>query len=130
MLPGVDVDLRLVASDRPGTVRAPDLIVVNCASYERTCTDGGLLPADDVVLAVEILSPSSRRTDSTIKHDEYSDAGIPHYWIVDIDGRTTLTACHLAGEFGYVDAPPSRAPSPPLIPSPSHWISTSWSDQR
>jgi hypothetical protein len=34
----------------------------------------------------------------------YADAGIPHYWIVDITGPVSLVACHLAGSFGYADA--------------------------
>jgi hypothetical protein len=38
-----------------------------------------------------------------MKHGEYADAGIPHYWIVDLDEPVSLLACHLAGEFGYVD---------------------------
>jgi Uma2 family endonuclease len=50
---------------------------------------------------VEIVS---YRTDHVIKRDEYADAGIPYYWIVDLDDPVTLTACHLAGEFGYQDA--------------------------
>lgn len=33
-----------------------------------------------------------------------ADAGIPHYWIVDLEPPVTLLACHLAGEFGYQDA--------------------------
>ncbi len=32
----------------------------------------------------------SQRTDRVIKHGEYADAGIPHYWLVDLDaGRRT-----------------------------------------
>jgi Putative restriction endonuclease len=62
------------------------------------------------VLAVEILSPGSLRTDRIIKHSEYADAGIGHYWIIDLDadedGRPSLVACHLAGELGYADASP------------------------
>ncbi len=37
------------------------------------------------------------------KRGEYADAGIPHYWIVDVDAPVSLIACHLAGEFGYQD---------------------------
>jgi hypothetical protein len=37
------------------------------------------------------------------KRDEYADAGIPHYWIVDPTEPVSLPACHLAGEFGYAD---------------------------
>ncbi|MHA6628893.1 Uma2 family endonuclease [Pseudonocardia sichuanensis] len=104
-VPEVDVDLGLVPAERPGFVRIPDLVVVTRSGLQRRRHEGGLLRADEVVLAVEILSDGSRRTDRTIKHDEYADAGIPHYWILDIDDRPALTACHRAGEFGYADAP-------------------------
>jgi Uma2 family endonuclease len=69
--------------------------------------EGGILRAADVVLAVEILSPGSARIDRTLKRAEYADAGIPHYWLVDISDRPSLVACHLAGEFGYADAAPA-----------------------
>jgi Uma2 family endonuclease len=59
--------------------------------------------ASDVLLAVEVVSPGSRRTDHVMKRAEYADAGIPHYWIVDLDEPMSLLDCHLAGEFGYVD---------------------------
>ncbi|MET0190049.1 MAG: Uma2 family endonuclease, partial [Pseudonocardia sediminis] len=64
---------------------------------------GGIARASDVSLLVEILSPGSRRTDQVAKRSEYADAGIPHYWILDLSGPVTLLACHLAGEFGYAD---------------------------
>ena len=105
ILPDVDIDLQLVEPTRPGFVRRPDLVVVPTAAIDRREQEGGLLRAGEVVLAVEIVSVGSERTDRTIKHGEYADAGIPHHWIVDIDSRPTLTACHRAGEFGYVDAP-------------------------
>ena len=105
VLPDVDVDLQLVAPTRPGFVRRPDLVVVPTSAIDRRRREGGLLRAGEVVLAVEIVSVGSERTDRTIKHGEYADAGIPHYWIVDIDTRPTLTASHRAGQFGYVDAP-------------------------
>jgi Uma2 family endonuclease len=106
-VPEVDIDLELVPPDRPGFVRIPDLVVVTRAELDRRRREGGLLRAGAVVLAIEVISDGSRRTDRSIKHDEYADAGIPHYWIVDIDDRPTLTACHHAGEFGYSDAPPA-----------------------
>jgi Uma2 family endonuclease len=106
IVPAVDVDLGLVPPTRPGFVRIPDIVVATHAGLERRHREGGLLRAREVVLAVEIVSDGSQRTDRTIKHDEYADAGIPHYWIIDIDSRPALTACHLAGEFGYIDAAP------------------------
>jgi Uma2 family endonuclease len=38
-----------------------------------------------LVLAVEVASPSSTRIDQTIKRRAYADAGIPSYWLVDLD---------------------------------------------
>jgi Uma2 family endonuclease len=107
LFPDIDVDLQLVNSTQPGTVRRPDLAVVTRAGFERREREGGVLGASEVVLAVEIVSPGSERTDHTIKHLEYADAGIPHYWLVDISDRPSLVACHLAGEFGYADASPT-----------------------
>jgi len=40
-----------------------------------------------LLLAVEILSPSTARADRTTKRRRYQRAGIPEYWIVDIDAR-------------------------------------------
>jgi Uma2 family endonuclease len=55
------------------------------------------------VVVVEFVFPGSRRTDHVTKRGEYADAGIPHYWIVDLTDPISLLACHLAGEFGYAD---------------------------
>jgi Uma2 family endonuclease len=49
------------------------------------------------------LSPGSKRSGYRTKHLEYADAGIPHYWIVDITEPVSLVECHLDGEFGYQD---------------------------
>jgi Uma2 family endonuclease len=109
VFPDIDIDLELVAPNRPGTVRRPDLAVVTRSGFERRQHEGGVLRASEVVLAVEIVSPGSERTDHTVKHLEYADAGIPQYWVVDLGetgDRSTLTAHHLAGEFGYADAGP------------------------
>jgi Uma2 family endonuclease len=106
VIPGVDVDLKLVPRGKPGFVRRPDLVVAHRVALDRVRRDGGILRACEVLLVVEIVSPGSRRTDHMIKRDEYADAGIPHYWIVDLDGPVTLTDCHLAAEFGYQDAGP------------------------
>ena len=67
------------------------------------------LDASEVTLAVEVISPGSRRLDTVVKRDEYADAGIPHYWVVDLGepgDRASLTAHHAAGAFGYADAGP------------------------
>jgi len=38
-------------------------------------------------LAVEVLSPSSVRTDRVIKRDKYMRMAVDEYWVVDPDGR-------------------------------------------
>jgi Uma2 family endonuclease len=103
-VPDVDLDIQLAPDGQPGTARRPDLVVVRRSEFERVDRYGGLLRADATVLVVEIVSPGSRRTDTRIKRGEYADAGIAHYWIIDVESPVSLVACHLAGEFGYQDA--------------------------
>jgi Uma2 family endonuclease len=99
----VDVDLGLAEVDAPGFVRRPDVVVLHRDGRRRVQREGGVIRASDVLVVVELVSPSSRRTDHVIKRGEYADAGIPHYWIVDLTEPVSLLACHLAGEFGYAD---------------------------
>lgn len=66
------------------TLVQPDVFVVplTAGARPRRWSDvGGLL------LAVEILSPSTARADRTAKRRRYQRAGIPEYWIVDLDAR-------------------------------------------
>ncbi|MFF0269574.1 Uma2 family endonuclease [Kribbella sp. NPDC004536] len=100
----VDIDLELAPADQPGFSRRPDVIVVRRSARRRVRAEGGLIRASEVRLVVEIVSPGSRRTDNVVKRAEYADAGIPHYWIVDIDEPASLLACHLTDKFGYLDA--------------------------
>jgi Uma2 family endonuclease len=103
MVPEVDIDLELVPPDQPGSSRRPDLVVVDRAAIDRVDREGGLLRASEVRLVVEIVSPGSKRKDTVVKRHEYADAGIPYYWIIDLDPPPSLVACHLAGPFGYRD---------------------------
>lgn len=100
----VDVDLELVQPDKPGFSRRPDLVLARRAARRRVREEGGLLRASEILLVIEIVSPGSWRTDYVTKRGEYADAGIPHYWIVDIEAPVSLLDCHPAGEFGYQDA--------------------------
>lgn len=100
----VDIDLGLVSADQPGLVRRPDLVVVDTVALNRVDRHGGLLSAADVLIVVEIVSPGSGRLDYVTKRGEYADAGIPHYWIVDLDEPVSLLDCHLAEDFGYADS--------------------------
>lgn len=99
----LDVDLQLDPPDYPGTVHRPDLIVVPLAASARVDDGGGVIRASEVLIAVQVVSPGSKRTDHVEKRSQYADAGIPHYRIVDLDSPVSLLARHLAGEFGYAD---------------------------
>ena len=54
--------------------------------------------AADVLLAVEILSDGTRRVDRVLKFAEYAEAGIPGYWIIDLDEPASLRAFTLVGD--------------------------------
>src|SRR5690606_31607385 len=83
----VIVETEVLLHEAPLSVRAPDLIVVHRSTDMSTVRT----PADEVLLAVEIVSPSSRRIDRKDKVAEYADAGIPHYWIVELDAPASIT---------------------------------------
>jgi Uma2 family endonuclease len=108
VVPGVGVDLGR-------TMLVPDLAVI-----PRSAVPGAALarPAG-VLLAVEIVSPSSVSMDRLLKPARYAEAGIPSYWrvegmtsgepsivIYDLDGnRYRETAVIHAGEQVEADRP-------------------------
>lgn len=99
----IDIDLGLAPASQPGFSRRPDLVIVGRDEVARVRAEGGLLRAAEVLTVIEVVSPGSRRIDHVDKRHDYADAGIPHYWIVDIDDPVSLVACHLTEEFGYQD---------------------------
>ncbi len=66
----------------PPSVRDPDIVVIPDRVFELR---PARVPAAEVVLVVEIVSPGSRGADHIMKLDEYAKAGIENYWIVDPD---------------------------------------------
>lgn len=90
----------VVIGDR--TVLQPDLLVVRTEEFKD--------PGRPVrpLLVVEVLSPSTRRVDTTLKRSSYEAAGCPAYWVVDPDGPS-LTVWELEGdryvERGHVVGP-------------------------
>src|SRR6478672_6717532 len=65
----------------------PDVLVLANRNLES--------PAEDsMILAVEVLSPSSRRKDAVYKRSKYEDSGIASYWIVDPEAPS-ITALDL-----------------------------------
>lgn len=39
------------------------------------------------LLMIEVISPSSVRTDRQTKREYYPSAGVPEYWVIDFDAR-------------------------------------------
>lgn len=62
----------------------PDLLVAPRAQF----TDKEL--PGPPLLAVEVLSPSTRRVDLLLKRDRLQQAGVPSYWLVDPDVPSVL----------------------------------------
>lgn len=102
-VPDMDVDLELAPVDEPGFSRRPDMLIVPKEARRRVRSEGGMIRASEVLVVVEIVSPSSKRIDHVDKRRDYADAGIPNYWIIDIDDPISVTECRLTGEFGYQD---------------------------
>ncbi|ALG10060.1 hypothetical protein AOZ06_27005 [Kibdelosporangium phytohabitans] len=73
----------------PGTVRRPELIIVDRADRKRARAEKRILRASEVLLVVETVWPGSRRTDYRIKRDEYAGAsrttGLPTSEPVGLD---------------------------------------------
>ena len=67
----------------------PDIMITR-ASSEHSLEQTSFAP-EDVVLAVEVVSPESRERDRKRKPLLYAAAGIPHFWLVEnVDGRVTI----------------------------------------
>jgi Uma2 family endonuclease len=84
------------------TVLQPDLLVARRADL--TARDLPTAP----LLAVEILSPSTRLIDLNLKRARYEEAGCPSYWVIDpevpaltawvLRGSTDVEAGHVVGD--------------------------------
>jgi Uma2 family endonuclease len=72
----------------PATNLQPDVVVIRSAELDLPATR--LRP----LLVVEVLSPTTRRFDETLKRRLYAEMGIPSYWLVDIE-EPSLTVLEL-----------------------------------
>jgi Uma2 family endonuclease len=62
---------------------------------------------DGLILVIEVVSPDSQATDRVIKRDEYAAAGVPRYWIVDLDRGNTVHMLRLEAGAYVADAEPT-----------------------
>jgi Uma2 family endonuclease len=79
----LDVDremtIKLDTKNRP----EPDILVHMAAAV--TGPDQTCYRPEDVLLAVEVVSPDSRERDREVKPRKYAAAGVPHFWRVEKD---------------------------------------------
>jgi Uma2 family endonuclease len=68
----------------PEDLRQPDVFVTPPDETRRVLTEGN--PVRALLLAIEVLSPSSTRHDRVRKRAGYQ-RHVPEYWIVDLDAR-------------------------------------------
>ena len=68
----------------PGFLSQPDAFVLPVHEWRRLLAEGN--PARELLLAIEVVSPSSGRHDRIKKRPHYQRT-VPEYWIVDTDAR-------------------------------------------
>ncbi|MDH6568237.1 Uma2 family endonuclease [Streptomyces sp. SAI-208] len=89
----LDVDremtVRLDAKNRP----EPDLVVFPVDAV--TGPNQTWYEPDDLVLAVEVVSPDSRERDREVKPRKYAAAGVPHFWRVEQDENKGLPVVYV-----------------------------------
>ena len=69
-----------------GTALQPDVLVA--WRDDLFAVEGGKFLGQPPVLAVEVLSPSTRRIDRLSKLSAYEEAGVASYWLVNPDPET------------------------------------------
>ncbi|WP_255587585.1 Uma2 family endonuclease [Nocardia sp. MH4] len=80
-----EMTVTLSARQRP----EPDIMIVDAAAS--TGLEQTTYEPQDVLLAIEVVSPDSIIRDRKRKPVLYADAGIPHFWRVEnVDGRAVV----------------------------------------
>ncbi|GGP78846.1 Uma2 family endonuclease [Streptosporangium pseudovulgare] len=73
----------------------PDLVVVPTGAVEETEL---MFAPDDILLAVELVSPTTRKRDRHMKRSAYAAAGIPIYWRIELAEGPCLHVHELADD--------------------------------
>ena len=77
--------------------RSPDIMV-----FPTSGDDNEVWITDTPIIAVEVISPSSRKQDRVNKAAEYAQAGISQYWIVDQKQRTITCLFNSGNQWGDI----------------------------
>lgn len=99
------VDVQLDEDDK--TIVQPDVLIV---CDRKRFQNGRVFGAPDFL--AEVLSPSTRRKDMTLKHYKYARAGVREYWIIDPEKKKVvvydLEHCEIPVVYGFQDKVPVR----------------------
>jgi len=95
---GVELDIPTI----PYHGRRPDFVYYSAAD----AAQGIDLQKNQVLgiptLVVEVLSDDDRQRDQVTKREEYAKAGIPHYWLLDPQGRSVRALALQEGRYEAV----------------------------
>ena len=82
------------------TSRIPDVTVLPIEQWQNLANREAVIDLNETppILVVEVVSPSTRKTDYRSKRTEYAMLEIPEYWIVDPDEQI-VTICTLMDSF-------------------------------
>ena len=87
----VSREMTIVLDARNGP--EPDVSVIRADAV--TGPDQTSYRAEDVLLAVEVVSPDSESRDRTTKPQKYAAAGIPNFWRVEQSGTGNRAVVHV-----------------------------------
>lgn len=92
----VQLPIEVGENDRERNVPEPDLAVLSDvkADFARRHPDG-----KELALVVEVADTTVRH-DTTTKRDLYARAGVPEYWVIDLNARRLIVYCGLIEEKG------------------------------
>jgi Uma2 family endonuclease len=100
--------------DTGPSIRIPDIVVVEGeAARSSRARRARAYDGPDVLLVVEIVSPrsGSEQHDREDKVFEYARAGIPHYWLVDLEPEPSILIRELGpdGRYHVIGSVPAGA---------------------
>lgn len=85
------------------TTRIPDVLIARAGAG----VEGEIYDPDDVVVAIEVESPSSGRNDRELKPFVYAGRGLPYYWRIEVEPQP-IAVVHRWEDGAYVEV--SRGP--------------------
>jgi len=103
-----------------GSCREPDLVFVAVENAARITTNGIDGPGD---LVIEIISEDSVRRDRKQKFEEYADAGVREYWVIDPRPLRQSVLTYVLNDEGLFDQTgPNHEGEISSVVVPGFWI--------